>query len=198
MAAIPHPSPRRLERISVQYRPVRRRLLNLLTLASLLLCVAASVMWARSYSHLDLVGRRTVAATAGGRWMDEQFRGVVSADGGLVVLSTKRRANLDSSRADGPPTPRPGGRLEWRVDPGGWELGYAKVSDPLLGFESAYKVNWSSDTTILHDEWRWLRAPYGSLVAVAALLPLYSLLTSLRRRARRRDDRVGRPGRSVG
>src|SRR4051812_46227460 len=107
---------------------MRRRLLKLLTLSSLLPCVAAAVMWARSYSHLDLVGRRTVAATAGGRWVDEQFRGVVSANGSLVVLSTKRRANLDGSRADGPPTPPPGRHFEWRVDPGGWELGYAKLS----------------------------------------------------------------------
>jgi hypothetical protein len=163
--------------------PVRRRLLNLMSLASLVLCVALVVMWARSHWRLDLVGRRTVAPTAGGRWVDEQFRGVVSANGGLVALSTKRRTNLDGPRA-----PTPGARFEWRVDPAGWELGYAKRSDPLLGFESAYKVNWSSDTTILHDEWRWLRAPYWSLTIVAAALPLYSLVRSLRGRARRRGD----------
>jgi hypothetical protein len=39
--------------------PVRRRLLNLLTAVSLLMCVAVVAVWVRSEFHRDVVGRNT-------------------------------------------------------------------------------------------------------------------------------------------
>jgi hypothetical protein len=160
--------------------PLRRTLLNLLAALSLLLLVAATVAWLRSYRHVDQVGRRATFASAGGHWVDEQFRGLVSDRGGLVALSAKRRAN-----ADGSAPPQAAARFEWRVDPRGWDAAYAKLSDPLLGFESNYKVSWSGTGGLLHDEWRWVRAPYWCVALVTAALPLYRLASSLRRRRNR-------------
>jgi hypothetical protein len=159
---------------------LRHRLLKVLTYLSLPLLVAVLVMWLRSYRHVDQVGRRATFASPGGHWVDEQFRGLVSDRGGLVALSAKRRAN-----ADGSAPPQAAGRFEWRVDPRGWDLAYARLSDPLLGFESNYKVTWSGNGGLLHDEWRWVRAPYWCVAIVTGALPLCGLAASLRRRGNR-------------
>jgi len=55
---------------------MRRRLLNLLTALSLLLCVAVCVLWVRSY-------------WIGDRWACHK--------GGLTVTRTVRRSNRDAS-----------------------------------------------------------------------------------------------------
>jgi hypothetical protein len=162
---------------------MRRLLLRVLTYLSLLLLVVAMVMWLRSYRHVDQVGRRATFGSPGGHWVDEQFRGLVSDQGGFVLLSAKRRENADGSR----PPPAAGGRFEWRVDPRGWDVGYTKLSDPLLGFESNYKVTWSGNGGLLHDEWRWIRAPYWCVATLTAALPL-SLLTASARRRKKRSD----------
>jgi hypothetical protein len=60
---------------AVECRPVRRRLLNLLTLLSLLLCVAIVVLWVRSYRLTDQL-----------HWVSPGgFRGAGSASGYVVV-----------------------------------------------------------------------------------------------------------------
>jgi hypothetical protein len=166
--------------------PLRRRLLNLLFGLSLLLLVAVAALWVRSYSHVDACGRRTVAPS-GARWIDEQFRGDVSSRGGLTALSTKRRAPGGGSRE--------GANFEWRVDPAGWEQGYAAMSAPLLGFESNYKVKWGNNVTLLHDEWRWVRVPYWAALAITAAMAAACLWAS-RRRARRdkRENKTPTPG----
>ena len=65
------------------FAPVRRRLLNLLTVLSLLLCVAVCVLWARSYSTADQFDNLAI-------WNDgqrEQFRawGFASMKGRFIL-----------------------------------------------------------------------------------------------------------------
>src|SRR5512138_1265305 len=65
-----------------------RRLLNFLTALSFLLCVAASVLWARSHRHEDRVSRRT----RGGRYT------CVSAAGRVVLYVPPRPALKPQAR----------------------------------------------------------------------------------------------------
>ena len=63
--------------------PVRRRMLNLLTLLSLLLCVAVCVLWVRSYWHWDGLYRAQMSPE-GMTWVSKMFRrdGEVNAAAG--------------------------------------------------------------------------------------------------------------------
>ena len=83
-----------------------RRLLNLLTAVSLLLCVAVCVLWVRSYLVLDQVGRWSLRHT-NNRWIDQSFRGVVSSDGGLVVLAADDRQTMEGLRLRDETAPAP-------------------------------------------------------------------------------------------
>jgi hypothetical protein len=64
---------------------MKRRLLNLLTLLSLLLCVAACVLWVRSYWVGDFVGHDRVA---GGRPHAYRYSAGVSTGVGKVSVDT--------------------------------------------------------------------------------------------------------------
>ena len=64
---------------------VRRRLFNLLTLLSLLLCVAVCVLWVRSNRHPDNIGWGSRARSVDSKNQERWFAGVAGAQGVLAV-----------------------------------------------------------------------------------------------------------------
>ena len=79
---------------------MRRRVFEILTLLSLLLCAAVCVLWVRSYRHVDLFGRE--GGETADRW---QRGGSASSGGGLLNVEWWLRQN-------GPPSPL--------SEPAGW------------------------------------------------------------------------------
>jgi hypothetical protein len=84
-----------------RYGPWRRRLLNLLTALSLLLCVAVLAVWVRSYFVPDLV--QVFRYDADDNWFAESGYHFSSGKGGVAVgrsfkhqpiRSAEERANL--------------------------------------------------------------------------------------------------------
>jgi hypothetical protein len=75
---------------------VRRRLLNLLTALSLLLCMAAVVMWARSYFTEDAI--QAPRDSMAGRWFDEESWQAWSGWGGLSVCWGHNGGDLVTQR----------------------------------------------------------------------------------------------------
>src|SRR5687768_9562771 len=70
--------------------PLRRPLLNVATLLSLLLCVAVVAMWVRSYAVADALGVRKTFGRIDNP--ERRFVNIQSADGG-VRLCWGRRAD---------------------------------------------------------------------------------------------------------
>jgi len=123
---------------------VRVRLLNLLTLLSLLLCVAACVLWVRSYFKSDLIECEEpgespfvihgVWAARGSVYVVEDIRGMrdeeVYADAPLAV-PTRRRWSLDV-------------RAPERVEPyPGQALSLANRAGFFEEFGDAHGVRWA-------------------------------------------------------
>jgi 4-amino-4-deoxy-L-arabinose transferase-like glycosyltransferase len=80
---------------------MKRRLLNLLTALSLLLCVAVVVVWVRSTSGREMIGWRT--RYVGESAMHQTFRGLIWSRGDVVV-AVNNYGHLD--RRSGSPMPR--------------------------------------------------------------------------------------------
>ena len=69
-----------------------RRLLNLFTLLSLLLCVAVAVLWVRSYRHQDMIGWGFWGHDAQNRENQERwFAGIEGNEGVLAVGALRER-----------------------------------------------------------------------------------------------------------
>jgi hypothetical protein len=90
------------------YYSMKRRLLNLLTALSLLLCVAVVVLWVRSYLVADLITWRSGEPVGAQGWYDAS-----SAGGGL-------RLQCQWHAFEGTPAPA-GVRVEYQMQwPEGW------------------------------------------------------------------------------
>lgn len=161
-------------------------LLNALTVLALLLCIAAAVMWVRSYGGSDYVRRaRRVALPPGDRFSDDAWE--VQWTRGQVRL--QRWRNLLEypgavSEPDRKPTWQVGrlgvGHVEWEAPPGGW-----------LGFRT-----WARETmtSFSWDARRVWAVPAWAIVAALALVPAATLAVRWSARRRRRAGRCGACG----
>jgi hypothetical protein len=147
---------------------LRRRLLNLLTALSLVLCVAAAVLWVRSHSVSDSVMYGSGAGE----------RGAQSLRGAIVVATTNR-----------PHSPR---TLRWDRfrGPQGSVWGSHRTLPNRLGFGYVAQAVALPPSSALDlppvIQQRLLVVPLWFLVAVFASLPVLRLYTALRGRWTRR------------
>jgi hypothetical protein len=154
--------------------PVRRRLLNFVTLLSLLICVAATALWVRSYQRCDRVLYQT----------DEDARGVQRCfvlrwNRGVFEFQHHHIAGLGRAYA------------EWmglhmdHADPvgNGFPVG-SRLALPGLGFAPPI-TQVVSPAVWWHY---WVYVPHYAVVVAAGILPVARLL---RLRRRRRTDLRG-------
>jgi hypothetical protein len=156
----------------VRWPPVRRRLLNLLTILSLLLCVAVLALWVRSHFVYEQVGRSTP-----GRGAD-----VVRSAAGRLHFA--RHSYWDRTFGVG-------GRWERHVrvqTTDGWPRNeYQQPDDETLGFARYVGTGlvWPGQTLLAgnplppanypgwrRDNYRVWVVPHGFLAAVMAALPV--------------------------
>ena len=174
---------------------MRRRLLNLLTALSLLLCVAACVLWARSYGGLEGIG------VTNGR--DDRCRStdleLISFRGLLIVEVT-----MTGNRQD---------RCEGEVHPSRWGITQERLSPPpkisslierigdrqlapwnragFAAFDIAFRGS-------VEPYWWWryrgVLFPHWAAVVSTALLPFQFLVRTNRVRLRSRGGLCPRCG----
>ena len=152
-------------------RRVARSLLTFCTAASLLLFVAASVFWARSYWVADCLVRNTPG---------ERCTVLQSARGRITVTRVESTnptsLPLREVRPDGylalrpPPPARPGGRVVWE------RAGFSRSEEDLSPF--GMRV-------------RSAAAPHWALAAIGALPPAWSTVARARRARRAARARRG-------
>ena len=174
--------------------PVRRRMLNLLTLLSLLLCVAVCVLWVRSYWHWDGLYRAQMSPE-GMTWVSKMFRsssGMLWADiwhGSYQDRSTAlydwialQRMLTHTGFRDGNST---------TVRPGAWT--YSDVLPRPAVTPRSFGIHYvrKREQVAPGIEHSSLRAgiPHGLVAALAIILPAVRTGSWLRRRHR---HRVGR------
>ena len=163
---------------------MRRRLLNLLTLLSLLLCVAVMALWVRSCIRADFVWwheylsddgqslrhrHSTVASGNGGLWLLRQTITLSGADyaAGASAVRAAHPADKPALRWD------PSRNMnQLRADPGAWS-----------GFHHATFIQNAPGTP---SQQRTIRVPYWALAATTAALPLWRVALSRRHQRRRR------------
>jgi hypothetical protein len=182
---------------------MRRRLLNLLTLLSLLLCVAACALWATSYryGHVLVIWRET--------WPDPNVfrsRGVslrhVQGRWILCRSGTDLRLDHPSGTLEGLGTSTPG---QFRRDhaAGGIRLNYGSfdVKPPpvshLRGTRGAGRFGFGHERSSTSDRWRSdtvddFAAPAWLTAAIPALLSIPALGWGVGARRRRRRRAGGR------
>ena len=166
---------------------MRRRLFNLLVLLSLLLCVGAGVLWARSYRVADGLswseGRESFYRPAAGvEYRVGRRHEVASAAGGITfVVDTGSWSPQHRRWFHEPAGP------DWRIWAGRVRYGPPSERQAVLGFESATFTgsppiaSVGGTSMVLARRWR---APYWPLAAAAAVLPLWRLARWGRRRRR--------------
>ena len=153
---------------------MKRRLLNLLTGLSLLLCIATAVLWARSYNVLYAVRRTRVDQRTGGVCT----RSCIVASGRLLVSVSLYRSDLEHF-SDGPP-------------PGGWRL----YRDPYYYADRSFSPRpWLATWRAQQDGGRTVWGPAGTwsaavnlpvIAALTAAVPAMRRVRYLRRARRRR------------
>jgi hypothetical protein len=162
---------------------VARRLVNFLTLLSLLLCMATTAVWVRSYWRWDAPG---VVTEGGARWLP-------SGGGRFALLAMDIPATEGGwlfSKSD----PRYVDPAEHNMEELGailepdWEWGFAGFAAaashrPALSGLRIGRIRFAAGA---HDEGcqadlRWLIVPYWSLAACTAALPGLWLARRLRR-----------------
>ena len=134
-----------------------RRLLNLLTALSLVLCVAAVVLWVRSESVMDSF-----------EWQvsDRRWVGVGSIRGGIDVFYSRTEPGWTATFL------RPGYR-KWPVGPGAGNTIPANWS--FAGFEAR-------GSTMSHVSGGTLRVPYWAVVACTAVVAALACRSAMIRR----------------
>ena len=156
-----------------------RRLLNLLTALSLVLCVTVCVLWVRSYwvadelqwTRVDNVGR------AHYRW----YAFVTSGRGGLALCRDAEVSDVASITAREAALST--GVCQWR----GWRRGpaydYPGPAFSTRPLTSSFHFAWeTSPATVLRE----LIVPYWAIALSAAAVPAIRLALRLRERRRRR------------
>ena len=142
---------------------MKRRLLNLLTLSSLLLCVAVVVLWVRSYRVGSVVGY--YAGRAGDGW----YRSVsVGSCGGRITL-VHLHSKFDEGLARGRFHAWDDAKSVPQAIPGWAGFGYRRIQGGEMG-------------------WMEFRVPHGFAVALLAAGPVAGLA-----RRRRKSDPGGFP-----
>jgi hypothetical protein len=163
-----------------------RRLLNILATASLLLCVAASSMWLRSYWRQDAPG---VITSRGATWL-------MSSRGKLGVLVLHVRTyqdvwsmtRLDQAADRGSPTELGNlGTLGPDEKKGAAGFGVAH-SSLRAGRVTVGAIRFNGDPAGSTVDLRWAFAPYWSIILPAAIAPAARAARRFRRR------RAIRPG----
>lgn len=146
---------------------VPRRLLNLLTVLSLLLCLAAAAVWTRSYFRYDIL-----SVHPGSAWMTFQVR-----LGEVTILFASDRSKLNTPR--GLTTNEITDRSRWThaalLPPNGWRrFGFGYGTQP---FPSP-----AAGAGPVHTIFHVARIPCWALVAGFGLLPtVWSVRRFLRR-----------------
>jgi hypothetical protein len=154
---------------------MKRRLLNLLTVLSLLLCIATAVLWARSYNVLYALRHTRVDQRTGGTCT----KSFILGSGRLLVSVSRYRSDLDYF-SDGPP-------------PGGWTL----YRDPYYYADRSFSPRpWLATWSAQYGSGRTVWGPAGTwsitvnlpvIVALAAVVPTLRRVRYLRRARRRRE-----------
>jgi hypothetical protein len=161
-------------------RRLFRILINTLAALSLLLCVVAAVLWARSYVRYELLVY--VAGVDGGNWTDYRKLELWSSQGTLRLMWSRL---IDSYAHSLRTAPRRGRDIQWesrpdRVRPSStqpaWDLGSQRSYS---GTPPAYSN--------LRD-YRWVTCPHWIVVVATAAPPLVCLELW---RVRRRRARAG-------
>ena len=157
---------------------MKRRLLNLLSLLSLLLCVATIVLWVRSCWVWDQISWQ------GQRGFDvlviEMFSDSGAAD--FVINTVKFPADL------------PGTAAEW-MGPRYWSPGWHGATDQATGeWRTGLWPKWDSMSDpggrgLTAREYRSLLVPYWLPTVLAAVLPACRAPRLIRNRRRRRQHR---------
>jgi hypothetical protein len=143
---------------------VRRRLFNLLTTLSLVLYVAACVLWVRSYWALDALSW-TRADNAGGQrysW----FRIIASGRGHFACSCDAEVYELGAITPQ--EAARPTGRWRWE----GWERG--RPGDAVPAFGGTPNLGWGFHFAWHHDPAGVRRegvVPYWAVALFTVLLP---------------------------
>jgi hypothetical protein len=164
---------------------MKRRLLNLLTALSLLVCVAAASMTWRSHRYRDRLER------LGGpiQWSMESL-------GGRFFVSRMSYRRIGTS-LDGEPlydfvgTPKPYPRKPWRLR-SEWiaDRGVIDMWPPSIS--KTLGVQWARQTVGPADSGWAMKVRWSNLVALAAIMPAYRGMRFVRRwGARRRRLRMG-------
>ena len=164
-----------------------RRLFTVLSALSLLLCVAVSVLWVRSYFVVDLHYRGGAHAHATG-WVRTNVD-LVSADGRLCVVIARHwmtggHADFERWKA-APRTPREDGGL-WRsvrdVDPA-----------DALDTDRQFDLRWEDrpDGALRYTE-RTVIAPHWCFSLCFAVVPSLWARRAMKRRRRARRTAAGR------
>jgi hypothetical protein len=144
------------------------RVLNLLSVLSLLLCVAVTALWVRSLDHMTSWVVRAAPEADGG----ETVAGFCCVQGGLYWMTHHRKATE-------------GGRtvtfLDREVPPAATPHFFGTPDTAALGFEmNRAQSRWAGP-----DDPGYVRVPLWALAAVTSVLPA-ARLVARRRRARRR------------
>ena len=171
---------------------IARRLLNLLTALSLLLCVAVCVLWVRSYWHRDSLYRAEMSP-GGLAWVSKTFR----SSSGMIWAEIWRGSYLDHSIA----------LHEWHtlqrirkeaalrvgdsatVRPGTWTYSDV-VPRPAVTPEESFGIHYVRTREqiapgLVHFLFR-AGIPHGLVAALAMILPAVRTWSWLRRRHRHR------------
>jgi hypothetical protein len=171
---------------------VTRRLFNLLTALSLLLCVAVAALWVRSYWHWDGIYRAEMSL-GGMTWVSKSFR----SSSGMLWTDSWRGSYLDRSIA----------LYEWQtlqrirkeaalrsgdsatVRPDAWTYSDVLPRTAVTAEESfgIHYVRTRDQMTpgIVHSSFH-AGIPHGLVVALAMILPAVRAWSWLRRRHRHR------------
>ena len=167
---------------------MRRRLLSLLTVLSLLLCMAAVTLWVRSFFRSDAIARYTYGPTGAGAF--SRVRSVRSERGGIVLADFTQSATDPAylafalSRANA---------WEFRHDPAN-----AATSPTSDFFDTlSFDVNRNGRTTpAVTEAWLAVRIPYWAPALAAAIAPAWWLVRgrNSRRRQRVAQGRCGACG----
>ena len=174
---------------------MRRRLLNLLTAVSLLLCVAVLALWVRSYNVGDRLTWTHLERRAG--FLDSRFVTLYSGAGAFMV---ERRAGTETGALlSAHHFGESGFRWEQRSHPyyprnidsfwgtsyegmGFWWMRNRGESDEPDYLEKPRTRAWSDHLVVV---------PWWSLATLSLILPAVRALASVRRMRRRRHEKSG-------
>jgi len=154
-----------------------RRLLNRLTVLSLLLCVAACGLWVRSYLAHDVLSWTRADDVGGSRY--GWYRVVASGRGRLAYACDAEVYQRSSVTA------REAARLVGRWQWAGWQRGPAGYAAPAFGGRPnlpwGFHLAWRVDASTVRRE---VVLPYWAVALPAALLPALWVVRYRRRRVR--------------